>query len=163
MSAAPLTQAQRATIIQYAAWLFGAGLVVGLVFTFEAIGHVAAWPLLPPINFDFPGTEAGWRRAHLGLIINAIAMLAFAAVATTARFGSRGRAIYVVSVIVTGYANSLGFLTGTLFGVRGLEFGGAAANTATYLFFLVAVVTGFAQAGLLAAAAATARRSGGAE
>jgi hypothetical protein len=160
MSAAPLSQSQRATIILYAAWLFGAGLVVGLVFTFEAIGHVAAWPLLPQINFDFPGTEAGWRRAHLGLIVNSIAMLAFAAVAGSVRFGPRARGIYVVSVIVTGYANSLGFLTGTLFGVRGLEFGGAVANTATYLFFLVAVVTAFAQAILLASAAAATRRQG---
>ncbi len=160
MNSAPLTQVQRATLILYAAWLFAAGLVVGLVFTFEAIGHVAAWPLLPQINFDFPGTEAGWRRAHLGLIVNAIAMLAFAAVATTARFGPRGRGAYVVCVIVTGYANSLGFLTGTVFGVRGLEFGGAVANTATYLFFLIAVVTGFTQAGLLASAAAAARRGG---
>jgi len=160
MNAAPLTSAQRATLIQYAAWLFGAGLVVGLIFTFEAIGHVAAWPLLPTIQFDFPGTEAGWRRAHLGLIVNSIAMLAFAAAAGSVRFGPRAAGVYIVSVIVTGYANSLGFLIGTLFGVRGLEFGGVAANTATYLFFLVAVATGFAQVFLLASAATAARRHG---
>ncbi|MDD3765124.1 MAG: hypothetical protein PHP86_17655 [Nevskiales bacterium] len=150
MAPEPLSASRRAAIVQWAAWLFCAGLVVGLIFTFESIGHIAAWPLLPRIDFDFPGDVTAWRRAHLGLIVNAIAMLAFAAAGRSARLGPSAQRSYVIAVIVTGWANSAGFLTGTLFGVRGLAFGGAVANSATYLFFLVAVASAFVQAILLA-------------
>lgn len=161
MTPAPLSPAERARIAYWAAWLFGAGLVVGLIFTFEAIGHVAAWPLLPAFDFDFPGDEAGWRRAHLGFIVNAVAMLAFAGVGGLATLGPSARRWFVVCVIVTGWANAAGFLTGTLFGVRGLAFGGQVANSITYLLFLVAVATAFVQTVLLARGAALTARSHG--
>lgn len=157
MILAALPSSSRARIVQHAAILFLLGLVAGLIFTFEAIGHVAAWPLLPVIDFDFPGTADTWRRSHLGLLMNAIAMLAFAAAAGQIRIGERGAQWFTISVLVTGWGNSLGFLTGTLFGVRGLEFGGALANSANYLFFLVAAVTGFIQAGIAIRGAANAR------
>lgn len=154
---AALPSSSRALIVQHAALLFALGLAAGLVFTFEAIGHVAAWPLLPSIDFDFPGTADTWRRAHLGLLMNAIAMLAFAAGAGHIRVGASAARWFTVSVLVTGWGNSLGFLTGTLFGVRGLEFGGLLANSVNYLFFLVASVTGFIQAGIAIRGAARAR------
>ena len=52
-----LSAAERARILAPAAGLFGLGLVIGLVFTFEAIGHVAAWPLLPALDIQMPGTD----------------------------------------------------------------------------------------------------------
>ncbi len=157
MSLAALPSSSRSLLVQHAALLFALGLVAGLIFTFEVIGHVAAWPLLPAIDFDFPGTADTWRRTHLGLLMNAIAMLAFAAGSSYIRIGERAARWFTVSVLITGWGNSLGFLTGTLFGVRGLEFGGALANSANYLFFLVASVTGFIQAGIAMRGAAHAR------
>jgi hypothetical protein len=157
MTLAALPSSLRALIVQHAAILFGIGLIAGLVFTFEVIGHVAAWPLLPPLDFDFPGTAETWKRTHLGLLMNAIAMLAFAAGAAYLRIGERAARWFTGSVLVTGWGNSLGFLTGTLFGVRGLEFGGALANSANYLFFLVAAVSGFIQVGIAIRGAAQAR------
>lgn len=149
MTAEYLSAQERARILGPAAWLFGLGLVIGLVFTFKAIGHVAAWPLIPALDIDMPGTEAAWRRTHLGLLINALAMIAFALAGASIRLTQGARRWYIICVCITGWSNSLGFLVGALFGVRGLEFGGSWSNALNYLLFLIAVPTAFAQAWLL--------------
>lgn len=149
MNVASLSAQERARILAPAALLFAAGLVIGLIFTFKAIGHVAAWPLIPVLNFEMPGTEAAWRRTHLGALINALAMIGFAVAGSSILLSARARQFYIWSVCITGWSNTLGFLVGALFGVRGLAFGGPWANSLNYLFFLVAVPTAFAQAWLL--------------
>ncbi|MFA5938094.1 MAG: hypothetical protein WC809_01965 [Sinimarinibacterium sp.] len=154
----PLSAAQRDRIFRHAAGLFIAGLVMGLIFTFEALGHVAAWPLVPAIDFDFPGTEQAWRRTHLGAVINALAMLLFALAGTHLQLGERGRRSFVWAVVITGWGNTLGFLVGTLFGARGLAFGGGAANSLSYLLFLAAAFSAFVQGGLLWSGARQGRR-----
>ena len=144
-----LSAPERARILAPAAALFALSLVVGLVFTFEAIGHVVVWPFLPSLDIQMPGTEAAWRRAHLGALMNALAMIAFAAAGSAIRLSAKARRVYIISVCVTGWANTLGFLVGALFGVRGLEFGAPWSNSLNYLLFLVAVPTAFIQAWLL--------------
>lgn len=158
MGYAPLPSAAGSRLVFHGGILFLLGLVAGLVFTFEAIGHVAVWPVIPQLAIDFPGDEAGWRKTHLGFVINAMAILVFAAAAGRASFSERGARLFGTAVIVTGWGNSLGFLTGALFGVRGLEFGGVPANTLSYLLFLIAALSAFVQAILLVAGAARARR-----
>lgn len=144
-----LSARERARILAPAATLFALALVIGLIFTFKAIGHVAAWPLIPVLDIEMPGTEAAWRRTHLGALMNALAMMAFAVAGSSLRLSARARQWYVVSVCITGWGNTLGFLVGALFGVRGLAFGGAWANSLNYLLFLVAAATAFIQAWLL--------------
>lgn len=157
MEMTPLSAAHRASILRWGAALFLTGLVVGLLFTFEAIGRIEAWPLLPAIQLDIPGEEAAWRRAHLGAIINSMAMLAFAAVGSAIRLGDKGQRWYARCVIVTGWGNSVAFTIGALFGVRGLAFGGVAANSVVYFLFLIAAVTAIVQAVLLWRGAGAAR------
>lgn len=149
MTPESLSAPERARILAPAAALFALGLVIGLIFTFEAIGHVAVWPLIPALEFDMPGTEAAWRRTHLGALMNALAMIAFAAAGSGIRLGARARQIYIWSVCITGWGNSLGFLVGALFGVRGLAFGAPWTNSLNYLLFLIAALTAFVQAWLL--------------
>lgn len=162
MTREPLSAAQRARILASAAVLFGLALVIGLIFTFEVIGHVAVWPLLPALDIGMPGSEAAWRRAHLGALLNALAMIAFGLAGSGILLGPKARQVYVWCVCITGWANSLGFLVGAVFGVRGLAFGGAWANSLNYFFFLVAALTAFIQAGLLWNGARAQRRSGAA-
>lgn len=64
MHFAPLPAAKRSRLVFHGAVLLLLGLVAGLIFTFEAIGHVAVWPLIPQLALDFPGDEASWRRTH---------------------------------------------------------------------------------------------------
>ncbi len=152
-----LSTAHRARIVRSAAVLFAVGLVTGLIFTFEAIGRIEAWPLLPAITFDFPGTEAAWRRAHLGVLMNSLAMLAFAGVGGLVCLGDPGQRWLTRCVIITGWGNSLGFLIAALYSVRGLAFGDVIANSVVYLLFLLAALTAFVQAALLWRGAAAAR------
>ena len=81
--------------------------------------------------------------------MNALAMIAFAAAGSGIRLGARARQIYIWSVCITGWGNSLGFLVGALFGVRGLAFGAPWTNSLNYLLFLIAALTAFVQAWLL--------------
>lgn len=157
MSAGAVQAAQRDVLFRHAAALFVLGLVFGLIFTFEAVGHIVAWPLVPVIDFDFPGTEQAWRRTHLGAMINALAVLVFALAGTQLRLGERSRRTFVIAVLVTGWGNTLGFLVGTLAGARGLAFGGGAANSISYLLFLAAAASAFVQGGLLWSGARSAR------
>lgn len=159
MDVSPLPYAVRSRLVFHGAVLFLLGLVAGLIFTFEAIGHVAVWPVIPQLAIDFPGDEAGWRKVHLGFIVNSMAILLFAAASGHASLGPRAGKIFMGSVITTGWGNSLGFLIGALFGVRGLEFVGNEANQVSYLLFTIAAVTAFTQAGLLAVGALRAGRS----
>jgi hypothetical protein len=145
----PLSTAHRARIVRSAAVLFAAGLVIGLIFTFEAIGHIEAWPLLPAIQFEFPGTEAAWRRAHLGAIMNALAMFAFAGIGSVVCLNDPGQRWLTRCVMVTGWGNSVAFVIGAIYSVRGLAFGDVVANSVVYLLFLIAAVTAFVQAFLV--------------
>lgn len=145
----PLSTAHRARIVRSAAVLFAAGLVIGLIFTFEAIGRIEAWPLLPAITFDFPGTEAAWRRAHLGALMNALAMFAFAGIGSVVCLSDPGQRWLARCVIITGWGNSLGFLIGAIYSVRGLAFGDVVANSVVYVLFLIAAGTAFVQAFLV--------------
>lgn len=159
MDVSPLPYADRSRLVFHGAALFLLGLVAGLIFTFEAIGHVAVWPVIPQLAIDFPGDEAGWRKVHLGFIVNAMAVLLFAAASGHASLGTRASKIFQWCVITTGWGNSLGFLIGALFGVRGLEFVGGDANLVSYLLFTMAACTAFVQGGLLAVGALRAGRS----
>ena len=115
MDVSPLPYADRSRLVFHGAALFLLGLVAGLIFTFEAIGHVAVWPVIPQLAIDFPGDEAGWRKVHLGFIVNAMAVLLFAAASGHASLGPRAGKVFMVSVITTGWGNSVGFLIGALF------------------------------------------------
>ena len=90
-----------------------------------------------------PGRRGGWRRTPLGVMVNAIAVLAFAAASPDAAVGERAAGWFTASVVIASWDHSFGFLTGALCGVRGLEFGGVPANTLTCRLFLA---TGAARA-----------------
>src|SRR5262245_57595370 len=56
------------------------GMVAGLPFAFHLIGKVELWPVPFSLDVQIPGTERGWRAAHIGNIMNGTMLLAVAAV-----------------------------------------------------------------------------------
>lgn len=144
-----ITPRRRAAMVFNGGLMFVLGLIAGLAFTFVLIGHVEAWPLIPRIDMQIPGTAAAWRQTHIGILFNAVTLFAIAAVGKSVLLGDRAQILLVVCVLMTGWFNIAGFVTGTWFGVRGLAMGGGIANATTYLFFLIAVVTAVVQAMLL--------------
>ena len=158
MQSTTFSQRIRLGLMAQGGLLFGLGLVVGLLFTFIIIGRVEIWPVLPALDFTVPGTEAAWRRAHLGLMFNAVTLLLFACVAGSLSLSLGQQRVYGWSVAITAWGNSAGFLLAALTSTRGLAMGGGAGNSLTYLCFLVAALTAFVQVWLLVAGALRARR-----
>lgn len=157
--ASTLTRARMAALITHGALLFGGGLVAGLALTFDLLGQVQVWPLPWQWEIDLPGSGRAWLRTHLGLILNGIGIWVFALLAGRLLLSEGRQKLYCLCVLVTGWFNSAGFVIGTLFDVHGLAFGQSPANSVTYLFFLVAVLTAFTQVALVLAGARELRRA----
>lgn len=149
MIAPAFAPALRRILLIQGGLLFALGLVTGLLFTFVVIGRVEIWPLLPAQGISLPGSEAGWRRAHLGLMFNAVTLLVFAAIAGWLALGPVAQRVYTLSVAITAWGNSAGFLLAAVFTGRGLALEGDLANRLTYLCFLLAALSAFVQAALL--------------
>lgn len=158
MAITVFSQRLRLSLIVQGGLLFGVGLVVGLFFTFVVVGHVEIWPVLPALDISVPGTEAAWRRAHLGLMFNAVTLLVFAGIASSLSLSLMQQRLYGWSVAITAWGNSAGFLLAALSGTRGLAMGSGLGNSLTYLCFLAAALTAFVQMWLLVAGALRARR-----
>ena len=156
----PFSPRLRLHLITQGGVLFMLGLVVGLLFTFVILGRVEVWPLVPRIEATLPGSEAAWRRAHLGLMFNAIALLVFAGLAGALHLGLRAQRVYAVCVSVTAWGNSAGFVLAALTSTHGLHLGDGPGNSLTYLCFLVAALTAFVQGGLLVLGARRAMATG---
>lgn len=144
-----LTYRRRAVIVFNGGLMFALGLVVGFIFTFALIGHVEAWPLIPALDIAIPGSAQAWRQTHIGILFNAITVFAIAGAGKYILLTARAQILLVVCVLMTGWFNIAGFVTGALNGVHGVVFEGSLANHVTYLFFLVAVVTAVIQAVLI--------------
>ena len=136
-----LSTARQARMITHGALIFSGGLIAGLMLTFALLGHIEVWPVLGHIDVQVPGGSRAWLRSHLGLIINGIGVWVFMLIGSRLLLTEQQQQLYVITVLITAWFNSAGFIIGTLFGVHGLEFGGTVANSMTYLLFFVAVIT----------------------
>lgn len=154
-----LSYRRRAVLVFNGGLMFALGLAIGFVFTFAIIGHVEAWPLIPPLDISVPGSAQAWRQTHLSLLFNAITVFAISACGKHILLGNRAQNILVICVVATGWFNIAGFITGALYGVHGVLFDASLANRVTYLFFLVAVVTAIIETGLIVTGAWRAMRS----
>src|SRR5439155_22503885 len=56
------------------------GMLCGLPFAFHLPVRIELWPISWAINLTIPGTERGWRGAHLANILNSTMPLGAAAV-----------------------------------------------------------------------------------
>ena len=54
-------------------------LVSGFILIFSMIGGASLSPIPLLIEFDVPGTAAGWRGVHIGMMMNGIMAISFGA------------------------------------------------------------------------------------
>lgn len=135
-----ISQQWRSLIALHGLLLFIVGLLAGVFFTFSILGFIEIWPVLPRIDSAVPGDERAWMRAHTGTLMNGMALLVFAGIGGLIKLGEKGQQWLAISLLVTGWGNTLGYHTAAIFGDRGLSFGGSLANSVTYLAFLTAVI-----------------------
>lgn len=115
-------------LVFHGALVFLLGLVAGFPYAFVLLGTMA-------------GEARAWHMAHLEGVLNGLVCIAVAAVAPRLRLGPRQGALVGWGLVVTAYGNLVASVLGASAGVRGLDLGGTAANTAVYLLFVGAVVT----------------------
>ena len=96
--------------------LFGVGLWVNLVGGFEIVpGHI--------IEFQIPGTPAGWARAHAGPALNGMMVIAVALVLPMLDFTPKTAKLLGAIIVGDGWANVIFYLFSNFSANRGLSFG----------------------------------------
>jgi len=154
-------------MIAHGAMVLLAGMFSGLPFAFNLLGAIELWPIPFRIDVQIPGTERGWRAAHIGNILNGTMVMAIGAVLPALRLPDSMRPKIAWSLIITAWGNAVFYVAAVFTTGRALSFGenrhggGDWFNSIGYLTAMVAVFTVIfalvqvVRGGLAAAAEAT--------
>lgn len=141
-----MTGRLQALMIANAGMVLLLGMLMGLPFVFHLIGEISLWPLPFSIAYEIPGTERGWRAAHVGNILNGTMLLAVAAVFHRLTLAPGARKVLAWTLILTVWGNAVFYVMAAIFTTgRGLTFGanrfggGDWFNSIGYLAALTAV------------------------
>jgi len=122
------------------------GMFCGLPFAFHLLGRIELWPIPWAMDLAIPGTERGWRAAHVGNILNGTMLLAAAAVFHRLTLAPGLRRVLAWCLIVTVWGNAVFYVAAAgLTTGRGLTFGanrfggGDWFNSIGYMTAMVAV------------------------
>jgi len=121
----PLTAAERGRLILlvHGAAIAVIGLVSGFGLVFAILGAWQVWPLTLASGLPVPGSEHGWRVAHVAGVLNGmLMMLGGLALVPTAPGPSAQRWI-VGGLVWTGWGNTLFFHFANASNNRGLSAG----------------------------------------
>ena len=65
-----MTSITSAALIKHGLAALLVALIGGFMLTFEMLGGISFSPMPVFIEYDLPGTVAGWRAVHLGMLMN---------------------------------------------------------------------------------------------
>src|SRR4029450_7504792 len=100
------------------------GMLCGLPFAFHLLGRIELWPIPWALALPIPGTERGWRAAHVGNILNGTMLLAAAAVFHRLTLAPGLRRALAGCLIVTVWGNAVFYVAAACLTTgRGLTFG----------------------------------------
>lgn len=115
------------------------GLVSGFGLVFAILEAYSVWPLTIPSSAPVPGSEHGWRIAHVAGVMNGMLMMITGLALPHVAAGRRALAWIVGSMIYTGWGNTIFFHCANVSHNRGLSAGATRfgpadlAGTAGYL------------------------------
>lgn len=125
MTAAALTAAERGrlTLLTHGAAVGVIGLVSGFGLVFAILGAYHVWPLTVLDGVAVPGSEHGWRVAHVAGVLNGMLMM-LGGLALVAVDATRGAQRWIVASLVwTGWGNTVFFHCANLSSNRALSAG----------------------------------------
>jgi len=146
MSPTLLTPAERGRLIllMHGAAIGVIGLVSGFGLVFSILDAWHVWPLTLPIHLPVPGSEHGWRVAHVAGVLNGmLMMLGGLALVPTAPGPSAQRWI-VGGLVWTGWGNTVFFHLANVSSNRALSAGSTRlgeADAAGMLGYLIGAST----------------------
>ncbi|MEH6347826.1 MAG: hypothetical protein V7785_22210 [Bermanella sp.] len=109
------------------------GLISGFGFVFEILNSISVWPVSFEINGDFPGSERGWRVAHVAGVMNGMLIILAALMLPHIQASLRSQCWIVRGLIYTGWGNTLFFHFANFSNNRGLSAGTTQYGEADWL------------------------------
>lgn len=99
------------------------GLLSGFGFLFVILDSISVWPLVIELDSPFPGSERGWRLAHVAGISNGLMMIIAGLALVHIEATDRAQAWIVWGMVYTGWANTIFFHMGNFSSNRALSGG----------------------------------------
>lgn len=116
-------QRGRLRLIQHGAIIAVIGLLSGFGMVFAILDAVHVWPLTIPYGGDIPGSEHGWRVAHVAGVMNGMLMILIGLALATVMPTLRAQAWIVWGMVYTGWGNTIFFHCANLSSNRALSAG----------------------------------------
>lgn len=120
---AGVAQRGRLRLIQHGAIIAVIGLVSGFGMVFTILDAVHVWPVTIPYAGEIPGSERGWRVAHVAGVMNGMLMIIVGFAIAHALPTRRCQAWIVWGMVYTGWGNTIFFHCANLSSNRGLSAG----------------------------------------
>lgn len=99
----------RARLIMHGCIIAVIGLLSGFGLVFVILDAVTVWPLTIPTEAPFPGSERGWRVAHVAGVMNGLMMVIIGLALVQVMPGKRSQGWIVWGMIYTGWGNTVFF------------------------------------------------------
>lgn len=99
------------------------GLLSGFGFLFVILDSISVWPIVIELDSPFPGSERGWRLAHVAGISNGLMMIVAGLTLVHIEATERAQAWIVWGMVYTGWANTIFFHMGNFSSNRALSAG----------------------------------------
>ena len=116
-------QRGRLRLIQQGAIIAVIGLLSGFGMVFAILDAIHVWPVTSPFDGDIPGSERGWRVAHVAGVMNGMLMILIGLALTSTVPTRRTQAWIVWGMVYTGWGNTIFFHCANLSSNRGLSAG----------------------------------------
>lgn len=118
-------------------------LLAGFCLIFSMIGEISFSPLPFGIPIEMPGTPAGWRVVHLGMLLNGFMALIFGAVLRHLAFENKAPKRIALFTVIAVWGNFCFYIFGMFAPNHGVTMGGnrlGEGNWAGALAFLPALI-----------------------
>lgn len=111
----------RLRLIMHGSIIAVIGLVSGFGMVFAILETYTVWPVTLPIDAAVPGSERGWRVAHVAGVMNGLMMMIIGLALVHVLPTLRAQAWIVWGMIYTGWGNTFFFHCANLSSNRGLS------------------------------------------
>lgn len=116
-------QRGRLRLVQQGAMVAIVGLLSGFGLVFAILDAVHVWPFTLPFGGAIPGSEHGWRVAHVAGVMNGMLMILAGLALVHVQPTARVQAWMVGGMVYTGWGNTVFFHCANLSANRGLSAG----------------------------------------
>lgn len=123
----------RLRLIMHGSIIAVIGLLSGFGFLFVILDSISVWPIVIPLEAPFPGSERGWRLAHVAGISNGLMMIVVGLTLAHIDATQRAQTWIVWGMVYTGWANTVFFHMGNFASNRALSGGSSILGEADTL------------------------------